>query len=148
MGGRAEPQGVEYLDHTADVGILARGRSVDEAFRRAAEGLFALMVRLDAVRPSVRRPVRCRAASLQELLVEWLSALLAERDLGELVFGRFEAAIEEGEGGVFLHGAAFGEALDPSRHEPGIEVKVISFLGLSVDQEREGDWVAACVVDV
>jgi SHS2 domain-containing protein len=140
--------GVEYLDHTADVGMRARATSVEEVFRRAAVGLFSLMVRVDAVEAARRRPVACRAETLAGLLVEWFGALLAEKDLSGLVFGRFDVEIDEGADGFGLRGAAWGEPLDPSRHEPGIEVKGISYLGLAVGREPDGDWVAECVVDV
>jgi SHS2 domain-containing protein len=145
---REAPAGVEYLDHTADVGMRARGPSVEEVFRRAAVGLFSLMVRADAVEASRRRPVTGRAETLAGLLVEWLSALLAEKDLSGLVFGRFDVQIEEGANGFELRGAAWGEPLDPSRHEPGTEVKGISYLDLAVGRETGGDWVAECVLDV
>lgn len=143
-----EPAGVEYVDHAADVGIRARAESVDGVFERAAAGLFALMVRLADVQPLVRRPVRCSAETRSALLVEWLGALLAERDVAGLVFGRFEVAIEETGQGVSLHGAAWGEPFDASRHDPGIEVKGISYLGLDVSEQADGEWIAACVVDV
>jgi len=148
MNVRGEPTGVEYLDHTADVGIRARGGSVEGAFERAAAGLFSLMVRLDAVEATASHAVVCRGETLDDLLVEWLSELLVQKDLSGLVFGRFEVDIGRGPDGHELRGIARGEALDPSRHALGIEVKGISYLGLSVAQAEDGAWIAECVVDV
>ena len=106
------------------------------------------MVRVDAVRAEQRRAFACRAESLAGLLVEWLGALLAEKDVSDLVFGRFDVEVGERDRGFELRGVAQGEALDPARHEPGIEVKGVSYLGLTVDREAAGDWVARCVLDV
>ncbi len=148
MSAQCEPVGVEYLDHTADIGIRARGPSVEAVFERAAAGLFSLMVRVDAVEPTKDFTVVCRGETLADLLVEWLSELLAQKDLSGLVFGRFEVEIDRGPAGHELRGQARGEELDPSRHALGIEVKGISYLGLSVAQGDDGGWIAECVVDV
>ena len=147
MGEHASPPGVEYLDHRADVGLRARGVTIEEAFERAAAGLFARMVGLDAVEPSDNVPIACRAETLPNLLVEWLGALLAAKDVGGVIFGRFDVAIAEEESGFVLRAFAWGEPLDPARHDPGVEVKGVSLLGLSVEQDGT-DWVVTCVVDV
>jgi SHS2 domain-containing protein len=138
---------VEFLDHTADSGIRARGRSIGDVFSGAARGLFSLMIDPDRVMPRERHEVRVSAETLEGLLVEWLANLLAEKDLSGLVFGRFKAKVEAGEGGFRLRGSAWGEELDVARHAPKLEVKGISYLGLRV--ARVGDeWLAECVLDV
>lgn len=147
MSAEEERDGIEYLDHTADVGIRARGHTVESAFRAAASGLFSLMVDVERVEPTTRHKVSCRAETLAELLVEWMSDLLAQKDVTGLVFGRFEVGIEREAFAWRLRGTAWGENLDASRHAPRIEVKGISYLGLRVEQEGD-EWVAECVLDV
>jgi SHS2 domain-containing protein len=138
---------VEYLDHTADVGLRACGKSVEEAFCEAARGLFGLMIDVDSVDSRERHAVHAEAETLADLLVEWLSDLLAQKDLTGWVFGRFDVGIRNTKKGYVLDGAAWGEAMDRERHEPGLEVKGISYLGLAV--KRDGaEWVAECVLDV
>lgn len=139
--------GVEYLDHTADAGIRARGPTVESVFGRAASGLFSLMVDVEKIEPTTQHDVSCRAETLADLLVEWMSDLLAQKDLTGLVFGRFEVWIEREADVWRLRGTAWGEILDASRHAPRTEVKGISYLGLRVEQEGD-DWVAQCVLDV
>ena len=39
----------EILNHTADVGIIAYGADMKEAFANAAKGLFSLITELDDV---------------------------------------------------------------------------------------------------
>ena len=140
-------RGVEYLDHTADMGIRARGETVEEVFRKAALGLFSLMVDVDTIVPSSCHEVVCRAKSLDALLVEWLSDLLAQKELTGLVFGRFDVVIMQDANGCSMRGSAWGEEIDTQKHEPRTEVKGISYLGLSVRQE-DNTWVAECVLDV
>jgi len=142
------PEGVTYLDHTADVGVRVVGRNADEAFARAASALFARMVDLDRVAPSVEHSISVCGTSLDGLLVDWLGALLAEKDVSGLVFGRFEVQIAETADGYRLDGVAWGEPIDVSRHRIGVEVKGISYLGLAVRRERSGETCAEFVLDV
>ena len=41
--------GFELIDHTADVGILATGKDLQEAFAYAAQGMFSVIVELEDV---------------------------------------------------------------------------------------------------
>jgi SHS2 domain-containing protein len=50
--------------------------------------------------------------------------------------------------GTRLRGKAWGEALDPGRHELAVEVKGATYSGLKVLERSDGDWLAQCVVDV
>ena len=40
----------EVLNHTADIGIIAYGSSMKEAFANAATGMFSLITELDEIR--------------------------------------------------------------------------------------------------
>jgi len=144
---RNERAGIEYLDHTADAAIRVRGRTVAEAFKRAASGMFSLMVDVESVHPNVAIRIRCGAPTLADLLVAWLARLLAECDVRGVVFCAFEVSIEQANAECTLSATVRGERLDIGRHRPALEVKGISLLGLLVE-EHEGEWVAQCVFDV
>ena len=138
---------IEYLDHTADLGLRATAATLNEAFSEAARGLFALMLDIRAVQPREEYVVRLEARSDDDLLVEWLSDLLAQKELTGLVFSEFDVRIGRDGGVLRLEGVAAGERLDPGRHRPKIEVKGISYLGLDV-RRTDGGWEAQCVLDV
>jgi len=139
---------IEWLDHTADMGFRASGGTIESAFCEAARALFSLMFALEEIRPRTEYRISVSATSLSELLVEWLSELLVQKELSGLVFSRFEVAISGNElSGFSAIGRAFGETLDRDRHRPGTEVKGISYLGLDVSQ-RDEMWVVQAVVDV
>jgi len=139
--------GFEYIDHPSDIGIRAWGKTPDEVFCDAARAVFTLMVVPKLINPSIRRPIKVEADDLETLLVEWLAALLAEKDLTGLIFSDFAVSIDSGPAGYTLDGVALGERLDPNRHKTGTEVKGISYLGLAVKRADQG-WVAECIVDV
>ena len=138
------PGSYDYFEHQADMGIEGRGPTPEEAFAQAARALFNLMVDIERVRPLQKVTIRCRAYDQAELLVEWLNGLLAEADVRQMGFGKFQVKFS---GQNELQGDAWGEALDPRRHDPKTEVKAATYSMVFVG--REGDeHVVRCVVDL
>ena len=139
---------IEWLDHTADVGFRATGNSVEAAFCEAGRALFSLMFSIETIAQQTEHKIEVFAPSLDDLLVEWLSELLAQKDLTRLIFSRFDVTISGNEASGFSAvGHAFGESLDRTRHQPGTEVKGISYLGLAVTCQ-DGVSTVQVVVDV
>ena len=125
----------EFLEHTADVGVIARGQTLAEAFVHAAEGMFSVMVNLKGVREEEERSLAVEAHDWPSLLVAWLSELVYFSDVDGLVFKRFE--IREMEP-YSLRATAYGERIDRQRHELGAGVKAITRHMLEVDEEEDG----------
>ncbi|MFA5915043.1 MAG: archease [Burkholderiales bacterium] len=131
-----------YFEHGADVGIVGRGRSIEQAFEHAAVAVFALMTRTDEVRPQQSMAIEFEEADIELALFAWLNRLLGEARSRALVFGRFQLRRH----GSHWSGAAQGE---PWREnlERGVEVKGATLTALAVTQQ-DGVWEARCVVDV
>lgn len=136
--------GWEHFEHQADIGVRGRGRTEAEAFEQAALALMAVSVDPARIAGIERVEVRCEAPDLELLLVDWLSRLVYEMSARRLLFGRFDVRLD----GCRLEGTAWGEHADPARHDPGVEVKGVSYLALRVGPDPQGGWVAQCVVDV
>ncbi len=133
----------ETFEHEADIGIRGRGKSMEEAFENAALALYSVIINIERVKPEEKRLVSVSAPDQELLLVEWLNALLSLSDIERLVFSKFEVKIS----GTRLTGTAWGETLDRTRHEPGVEVKGATYYMLNVKQ-KDGVYTAECVVDV
>jgi SHS2 domain-containing protein len=101
------------------------------------------MVDVDSVAPRAEFAIECEASDDELLFVAWLNALLAEADIGGVLFSEFEVEIADGR----LTGRARGEPFDPSRHVPGVEAKGATLTELDVAR-RDGRWIARTVVDV
>lgn len=137
-----KPGNNEYFEHDADIGVVGRGVTLEEAFESAAAATFAVMADLSAVRPERSVTLDFEEADIEIALVRWLNLLLGlSHELG-LVFGRFWIERD----GVNWRGGASGE---PWRRdlERGVEVKGATLTMLEVKQGRDG-WQARCVVDV
>jgi protein archease len=134
----------EFFEHTADLGLRMRAADLDALFAEAARALFAAIVdNPDTVRPLHRVNVLLTGTDREYLLFDWLKALLYRFDAEHLVFGRFEVHVTA-DG---LTGTAWGEPLDPERHELGHELKAITYHGLRVESEG-GGWLAEVIVDI
>jgi SHS2 domain-containing protein len=134
----------ETFEHTADLGLRVRAPDLDALFAEAAEALFAAIADdLSTVQPIQAHNVQLNGQEREYLLFDWLNELLFRFDTQHLVFSRFEVRIT----GSDLHGTAWGEPLDPSRHLLSHEVKAITYHGLRVEREGDG-WLAEVIVDI
>ena len=131
-----------YFEHDADIGVVGRGATLEEAFEAAARATFAIMVDPTAVRPADTVTLEFEEADQEIALVRWLNLLLGLARERGLVFGRFWIERD----GVRWRGGASGE---PWRDglERGVEVKGATLTMLEV-KRTDGGWEARCVVDV
>lgn len=134
----------DVIDHTADVGIVARGETLAETFANAATGMFSLMVDLEEVAEREERRLSVQAPDLEGLLVAWLSELLFILEVEDLVFGRFE--VEE-MSPTALAGRALGERLDRERHPRGVVIKAVTRHMLRVGEADHG-YEASVIFDI
>ncbi|MBF8264512.1 MAG: hypothetical protein HW384_376 [Dehalococcoidia bacterium] len=123
----------EILEHTADAGIIAYGSDLKQAFSNAASGLFSLIVDQDSVQDTTERQIEVRANDLESLLVEWLNELIYIFDVENILFKRFEVVeIESGR----LTARAYGEKVDPTRHEVKLGVKAATYHMLRIEKNN------------
>ncbi len=123
----------ELIEHTADIGILAHGRDLSEAFANVALGLFSIICDLDRVQPVDSRVVDITATDIEGLLFKWLNELIYVFDVEHLLFKEFDV-VEFSE--IHMKARCRGELYDPSRHELKMGVKSATYHRLEVD-ERE-----------
>ncbi len=136
----------ETFPHEADIGIRGIGPNIEEAFSEAAKALFDVEVDIKKVKAEKKIKVECEAQNIEELFVEWLNSLLAQASLKEMVFSKFEVKIKKNKI-INLKGWAFGEKLQPEKHNIKDEVKGATYSQLKVEQKKD-KWVVQCVVDV
>ena len=131
----------EEIEHTADVGIRAYGKSLDELFANAAEGMFSLIADLSEVKPVGEIEVRLQADDLPTLFLRWLGELLYIHETQRFLFSSFDVHVV----GRTLEGHAHGEAIDKDRHELKLVIKAVTRHGLTVDPEK---GIAEVIFDI
>jgi SHS2 domain-containing protein len=134
----------ETFEHTADIGLRIRAGNLNELFADAGRALFSLIVsNLDAVRPIEEVNFDIRGQRYDDLMVDWLSALLLTFETRKLLFSQFDPVVAANG----LKAAVRGEPLDPARHQLDMEVKAITYHGLKVEHDGR-EWQAEVIVDI
>lgn len=131
-----------YFEHGADIGVIGRGATMEDAFVEAARAMFAIMAQPGELEESLGVGFEFEEADMEFALVTWLNRLLAEARLQGAVFSRFELV----RNGAHYRGRAFGCKWSPAIAR-GTEVKGATLTALSVKQDVAG-WEARCIVDV
>ena len=135
-------RGHEVLEHTADVGIRARGSTLEEAFGAAAEGLAGLM---GAWFPGEghERSIQLQAADRPALLVAWMDELLYLHESEDVVFGGFDVS------GVTDRRLRATGLVAPrgSRELEDVGIKAATYHRLRVEADDDG-WMAQVYLDV
>ena len=123
----------ELIEHTADIGLVAYGESLPEAFANAAYGMFSIIAELDSVREKESRRVAIEEDDRESLLFEWLNNLLYLFDVETLIFKRFDIIYLDTRR---LTAVCYGEKYDSSRHQLKLGVKSATYHQLKVDAEK------------
>jgi SHS2 domain-containing protein len=121
----------EIVNHTADVGIIAYGANMKQAFANAARALFSLITELDDVNEVLHRDIEVTAIDEESLLVEWLNELIYQFDADNVIFKRFDI-IELND--TRLRARSYGEKVDRSRHKLKTGVKAATYHMLKINK--------------
>lgn len=131
----AKKKDFEILNHTADVGIIAYGADMKQAFANAAKGLFSLITDLDDVEEVLHRDAELTATDEESLLVEWLNELIYKFDTEGIIFKRFDIVELDN---TRLKARGYGEKVDKSRHKLKMGVKAATYHMLKVERGNGG----------
>lgn len=134
----------ETFEHTADVGLTARGRTPEEVFVHAAQGLVDLMVDPRGLQETRSVEVTVSAPDREALLVSWLNELLYLLDTQRFIPLRCRITnLNE----TSITAQLVGDTLDPSRHAVRRMVKAATYHGLRFTRTND-HWEARLVLDL
>lgn len=124
----------ELIEHTADVGIKAYGKTLAEAFEHAAQAMFDIITDHSEIESIGQYDIQLTAPDLEQLLVDFLSELLFLNTAKNLVFGFFKINLDEKK--ISLQAHICGEPFRTSKHKPGTEIKAVTYHMLQVSKKR------------
>jgi SHS2 domain-containing protein len=132
------------IEHTADIGIRVKAKSLEGLFRRSAAAVFDLSCRRVKKVPGELKifSVSLRAADTQELLVNWLNELLSLSQAKGVVFSTFKISkLDDSR----LEAEALGYPTGDYKTEK--EIKAATYQALKIQKKRDG-WLAEVIFDV
>lgn len=137
----------EVIEHTADIGLRIYGRSLNELFCHAGQGLFYLITDVDKTASQTgpeRISFHLKGKDEGDLLLAWLRELLYTFSAKGLVLTdfRFEAL-----SGRELKASALGNPFDPDCDEQKYEVKAVTYHQFKIERTKKG-WLAEVIFDI
>lgn len=142
--GMAQMQPFETFEHTADIGLVARGRTPEEMFEHAAMGLVDLIVDPAGLGEGTRLEVSLSAQDREALLIAWLNELLYLLDArGFLPRSCRVTRLSDTE----LAAELLGDTVDRTRHTLRRLVKAATYHRLRIAR-IDGTWEARVILDL
>ncbi len=137
----------KYLDHTADILFVAEGATLGELFEQCGLAVEESQVDIKSVEPKNKKIIKGKSKNIDGLLFDFLDDLLFYKDSEQLIFSRFECEVKERKGEYHLICNAYGEKINPNKHEQKIDVKAITMHMFEV-KEIKGGWRAKVLIDI
>lgn len=135
----------EYIEHTADAGMIVRGDSLHSLFTNAAQGLFEMIAVVDSIDETSVIDIQLQSESVEMLLVAWLDELVFKHETADMFFKRVDiSSISQST----LIAKVFGEPTDFSKHIVYTEIKAVTYHQLYVKQNTKGNWEAQVIFDL
>jgi SHS2 domain-containing protein len=133
----------EYLEHTADKGVIGYGDTLEGALENIAYGTFMLMADLPSYQSTESRDIKVAADDAVGILMAWLKELLYVFEVDQVLPVEFRVnAIADGNLAAKVGVRAFG---------PDIEwlgqVKAVTYHEMKVEK-LDGGYRVQAIVDV
>ena len=149
---------IEFLDHTADLGIRVTASNVESLYAQAATAMMTALVEDPASITASGTdtdtiPILLIAPTAEDLLYDWLSEILyrfdGEQFLCASVRDMMLAGVSPTDGECTLQATLVGERFDRTRHQPRREIKAITYCQMTISRNpATGEWSATWVVDL
>ena len=132
------------IDHTADIGLLIKGKNKEELFAEAARGMFSIVAggRINGKLKVKSLKLEVTGPTLEELLVSFLNELLYLAEKEKAIFNRFEIEIKKIKNRFYLQGRIKENSQVPKR-----EVKAATYHNLKVEK-KDNFWQTTIIFDV
>jgi SHS2 domain-containing protein len=134
----------ETIEHTADIGVIGRGKTMAEAFENTAYGMFSIIADLDKYEPTATFEVEAEGEDAINLLERFLSLLIIEFDAEAMLPLDFEITeLLEANLKCTVHARKTGDDIEWI----GPNIKAVTYHQMDVRQEDD-QWWARAIFDV
>ena len=134
----------EIMEHTADIGVIGRGKTMAQAFENTAYGMFSIIADLDRYEPTKTFEIEAEGEDAVYLLERFLALLIVEFDAERILPLDFEI-IDMSPGYIKckVHGREIGDDIEWI----GPTIKAVTFHKMAVEKQG-GEWTTKAIFDV
>jgi SHS2 domain-containing protein len=137
----------EIIDHTADIGIVAYGKTKREVFINAAKGMFEIIAGENRdLKENFYAKIKLEAKSLEDLLIAWLNELLYISEVKLVILNKFKIKeLSDGQITAEIGGTKINHLSVRIKRE----VKAVTYHRLEIKKdEGSGLWSAQVIFDI
>lgn len=137
----------EILEHTADIGIAAYGKTRKEVFINAAKGMFEIIAGENKnPKENFYDKIKLEADNLEGLLFAWLNELLYISETKLVILSKFK--IKE-LSDYQIKAEVEGAKINPPSVKIEKEIKAVTYHRLEIKKDEEsGLWRAQVIFDI
>ena len=121
----------EYFDVTADIGLIAYGNNLNEAFENAGLAIFNIISDTKDIEPVREISFEITSEDEVSLLYDYLEELLFYHEIEFMLFSEFHVKIDEN---LHLKATIKGEEINWDKHDRKTEIKAITYHQMSVSK--------------
>lgn len=136
---------IEYLDHTADLGVRVYSQDLKTLFECTADAMLSEIAEPDTIEEAMLMEIVVKAIGLPDLMRKWLDEINFRHEVDGFLFRRAEVREISTRS---IRSLVFGEPYDRSKHTRLTEIKSVTFHQLQVEQLVDKSWVAQVVFDI
>ena len=141
----------EILEHTADIGIAAYGKTKREVFINAARGMFEIIaggnkISKGNLRENFYDKIKLEADNLEGLLFAWLNELLYISETKLVILNKFEIRDLSNNK---ITAEVKGTKINRLECKIKKEIKAVTYYRLEIKKdEKSGLWRAQVIFDI
>jgi len=141
----------EILEHTADIGMAAYGKTKREVFINSAKGMFEIIaggnkISKENLRENFYDKIKLEADNLEGLLFAWLNELLYISETKLVILSKFK--IKE-LSDFQIKAEVEGMKINPPSVKIEKEIKAVTYHRLEIKKDEEsGLWRAQVIFDI
>jgi len=134
----------EVFDHTADIGIRVKGKTLEELFKNSGLAIFEISTRKQFTKNKKHTQIiiKQKADSLKDLFINWLNELLSLSYAKGLIFHAIKIIKLENNS---LEASC--TASDILNYKVNTEIKAATYHQLKLEETKDG-WLAEVILDV
>ena len=137
----------EILEHTADIGMAAYGKTKKEVFINVAKGMFKIIAGENRnLKENFYDKIKLEADNLEGLLFAWLNELLYISETKLVILSKFK--IKE-LSDFKIEAEIEGMKINPPSVKIEKEIKAVTYHRLEIKKDEEsGLWSAQIIFDI
>ncbi|GAB4118112.1 MAG: archease [Candidatus Caldatribacteriota bacterium] len=139
----------EIIEHTADIGIIAYGKTKEEVFVNSAKGMFYILTEEKEEVVSKNKfsyQLKLSADTLEDLLVSWLNELLYIFETKLVILNKF--VLEEFSDNNLI-ARVYGEDIGHNNKKIKREIKAVTYHYLEFKKDEVSKlWRARVIFDI